>query len=633
MSPMLRLLLVLSLASCAALSVGCDDGSSTKKSDLSVDSASDLEADESQTEVDVAEDLEVDGEETSIPEVCADLTTRAVLPSPAWEESGALLTPPEGDRAVALLANPRPEWTAQLDQLDGWPRRPEIVIALDGTAEAVDLTSIALYGELEGTWTRLEDVRFDGQIVSGESLVIHPIDPIPYQVSKVIVTLESGTLTGASPLPACASPGVPHPAYAQALAALPGESTAAFALPFRLADTPNQLGRLAENLVTTSVLAVDSAEVSALDTWGEYAPPPTVAAQLAPDAAHLILSTPAYQNEGGAFVVDEQGVPIAQSTTHPGVVVLLPATGTAPFPFVLYQHGGGQDKMNVAALAGPLAEQGFAFIAVDLPSHGDRAAPGGGGDLDILVFDNPLMSRDNLRQASADHLAILTGIDAINGALESTLGVANALDKDRAFYLGLSLGGLTGSMTASMGLVKGAALFVGGGGYGDILSSGYFAFIIGDVLNGSRLAVAARFALAELLLEGADPLGYPALQARDVAPIPMLFFQAKEDPLISAVSNDQWARAFGADLAKPNDHAVSGMSELDLPTSDNFAWVSGGPAATRVLIQAPMAEIAVADRHAALIVQDYSQTIVAHCFAGILTNGVCEVIDSGFVEH
>ena len=75
------------------------------------------------------------------------------------------------------------------------------------------------------------------------------------------------------------------------------------------------------------------------------------------------------------------------------------------------------------------------------------------------------------------------------------------------------------------------------------------------------------------------------------------------------------------------------MAAVNLPGADNFAWQSGGDKATRVLIHHPMAEVPKSDRHGALIVQNYSQETVAHCFAKILETGSCEVIDSGFVSH
>lgn len=46
-----------------------------------------------------------------------------------------------------------------------------------------------------------------------------------------------------------------------------------------------------------------------------------------------------------------------------------------------------------------------------------------------------------------------------------------------------------------------------------------------------------------------------------------------------------------------------------------------------------MNEIPAAQRHGALIVQEYSQNAVAHCFSTWLAKGSCELIDSGFASH
>jgi hypothetical protein len=75
------------------------------------------------------------------------------------------------------------------------------------------------------------------------------------------------------------------------------------------------------------------------------------------------------------------------------------------------------------------------------------------------------------------------------------------------------------------------------------------------------------------------------------------------------------------------------MDTLVLPAEGNFAWTPGGEAATRLLVQAPMTEVPVAERHGGLIVQPYSQEMVAHCFRTLLDDGACEVVDTGFAEH
>jgi hypothetical protein len=109
--------------------------------------------------------------------------------------------------------------------------------------------------------------------------------------------------------------------------------------------------------------------------------------------------------------------------------------------------------------------------------------------------------------------------------------------------------------------------------------------------------------------------------------------QAVDDPVVNMPASDEWAGAFGAELARPFHHAVVGMDELDLPVSDNFAWSAEGETATRLLVQNPMDEVPVASRHGGLIVQPYSQELVAHCFRSFLDTGSCEVVDTGFSEH
>ncbi len=75
------------------------------------------------------------------------------------------------------------------------------------------------------------------------------------------------------------------------------------------------------------------------------------------------------------------------------------------------------------------------------------------------------------------------------------------------------------------------------------------------------------------------------------------------------------------------------MNAVDLPVSDTFGWSAGGEAATRVLVHNPMAEVTPSQRHGALVLADYAEAMVAHCFQTALDTGSCEVIDTGFAIH
>jgi dienelactone hydrolase len=570
---------------------------------------------------------------TDAPGPCADSSRVFAMPTPLWEDSGThvFMGPPAGDRAVTLLGEVRSSWHAELSEMagSGWPARPTIVIPLSGTASSVDAGRITLFGP-DGTEY---PESFTASVENGgHSLLLKPEDAFPARLERVIVVVKTGALEGATPLPVCDAEGVPHPDYNDALERLPDSAEAELALPIGIADSSHELSRLFARIKAAPVLQVESIEARELSSFQERSPSPEVAALLSPTAASGILALPDYRGQDRRFTIGADGAPEPHGVTKPGFVVALPATGTAPYPFVIFQHGGTQDKADFFKLAGPLAAAGFAFVSIDLPYHGDRASPGGGNDLDILDFDSPLASRDNLRQAAADHLAVLSGIEQLNTSLAAVLGAPRALDPARAFYMGLSLGGISGSMTFASGeLVKAGALFVGAGGYPEMLSYGFFSLYLNDIMQLETFERQIVLGFAELLMNGADPLAYgQRAEDGDSPPRPALFFQATDDPIIFMPASDRWARAYGADLALPSQHDVLGMQTIALPAADNFSWPDGSGSATRLLIHNPMSEVPSAERHGGLITMDYSQEMVAHCFRSLLDTGSCEAIDTGF---
>ena len=364
----------------------------------------------------------------------------------------------------------------------------------------------------------------------------------------------------------------------------------------------------------------------------------SVAAHVQGNVAQGLLSVPLYQGDDLLFQVDADGVPEAQGTTQPGFVVALPKTGTAPYPFVIFQHGGGQDKSLGVITSAVLAEAGFAVVAMDLVGHGDRADGAAGNDLDILNFVKPLITRGNLRQSSADHLALVTGLDALNAALEPVFGSAAVLDKNEIYYQGMSMGALTGAFTFfSAASIKGASLFVGGGGFPEILSSGAFKLMVADAFSKEGIELRVVHALTETLMAAADPISYSAVESRGAAPRTALFFEAIGDKLVPNVSTDILARAFGATNAEPIDHEVPHMSATSLPAKGGFAWKGESAETTRLLIQAPMDDMGedppMGVKHGLLITQAYSQEMVAHCYAGMVAGDGCEIIDTGFSDH
>ncbi|HJU39534.1 MAG TPA: Ig-like domain-containing protein [Tahibacter sp.] len=169
--------------------------------------------------------------------------------------------------------------------------------------------------------------------------------------------------------------------------------------------------------------------------------------------------------------------PVATSTQTIPMVMTVPnsrsgrAKPAAGWPVVIFQHGITRNRTDAFAIAGTLAAQGFAVVAIDLPLHGitdtsnpfyigntpfaalgakertfdldfqnnDTGAPGPDNVIDssgswFINLSSLLTSRDNLRQGVADLFELAHAIPTI----------AN-LDGSRISFVGQSLGSIVGT--------------------------------------------------------------------------------------------------------------------------------------------------------------------------------------------
>lgn len=576
------------------------------------------------------------GIDSGPPPICADTHVTFAVPTPAWQ-TGAMLAAPAGDAAFAALSAAEPTWADQLAQLDGWPVRPTFVIPLDGPATSVDASLIEVRSATGGTSTTTFDARIAGADM--RTLVLESRAGRTLTTPDLVLVIRRGAIRGAHALPACAlgSTTMPDPAYATARAALSDAADLELVLPYRQASTWEWLPAVDAAYTTAgaSPLAVDTVAAATLASFGAAAPDAATAAALADPVASGVLSLPEYRGPTGVAYTST-GDPMTFGTTHPAFIVALPAVGTAPYPYVLYQHGGGQSPTDIFALAKRLADAGFAFVAIDLPEHGNRAPAGMmGSDTSFLDFGDPIRTRGNFQQTVADHLGVLYGIDALNAALAPVLSVPVALDSSHAFVMGMSIGGISTSITFSVGRnVRGTASFVGGAGYPEIVIGGLFGAFLMPITRRPEPERSALLSLGEALLDGADPFAYAQrAEDRTASPRPALFVYAIGDPIVPSNASDAWGRAFGAGLALPRVHPVDGMTELTLPAMGNFAWPASIHSATRVLVQAPANDLSGAAKHELLIRQDWAQQLVAGCFTPTLTGGQCVATDTGWAMH
>jgi pimeloyl-ACP methyl ester carboxylesterase len=211
------------------------------------------------------------------------------------------------------------------------------------------------------------------------------------------------------------------------------------------------------------------------------------------DIAGGALLAPNYQ------VIPTSGPPVPGAWTDPLApaqqgdasalitAVFIPAT-TQPangWPTVVFGHGLGSSKESLAVLAPSLARAGFASVAIDFVAHGSRAVkvstapeigcagtttPGGAPQCYAPIFSSNLAgTRDNVRQTVLDLQTLVKSVRLCTTA--APCGPL-AVDPDNVGYIGISLGGIIGSMVSaeSEGL-EAAVTNVAGAGLIDIIEN------------------------------------------------------------------------------------------------------------------------------------------------------------------
>lgn len=222
--------------------------------------------------------------------------------------------------------------------------------------------------------------------------------------------------------------------------------------------------------------------------------------------------------------------------------------GTKPaegWPVVIFQHGITGSRLQAAALAANLAAQGWAVAAIDLPLHGvtDTSLVGlyqasneqtfnldlvvnatGASGPDSLIdpsgthFINlpfPLASRDNLRQAAVNLLALTRALPTLD--LDGNAATPD-INPNRIAFIGMSLGSITGIVYGASlpnpALVKTMAFSVPGGGIAELLrDSASFGPRINAGLQGQGLIAGTTlynqfFRDAQAIVDAGDSLNF-----------------------------------------------------------------------------------------------------------------------------
>ena len=240
-------------------------------------------------------------------------------------------------------------------------------------------------------------------------------------------------------------------------------------------------------------------------------------------------------------------IPVATSTQVVPLLLTLPnaASGktmpAAGWPLVIFQHGITRNRTDMFAIAGTLAAQGYAVVAIDLPLHGitdktnpfyagntpfaalgahertfdldlqdnTTGAPGPDGKIDgsgshFINLTSLLTSRDNLREGAADIMQLAHAASTLPG-----------VDASHTRFVGQSLGSIVGTVVMAVDpTIKSAVLNVPGGGIARLLDASpafgpsiHAGLAAAGLVQGTP-AYDAYFVATQTVIDSGDPINY-----------------------------------------------------------------------------------------------------------------------------
>lgn len=234
----------------------------------------------------------------------------------------------------------------------------------------------------------------------------------------------------------------------------------------------------------------------------------------------------------------KQVVPLLLTLPNAASGKTMPAAG---WPLVIFQHGITRNRTDMFAIAGTLAAQGYAVVAIDLPLHGlvDKSnpfyvgntpfvalgahertfdidlqnnttgAPGPDGKIDgsgshFINLASLLTSRDNLREGVADIMQLAHAASSLPN-----------VDASHARFVGQSLGSIVGTVVMAVDpTIKAAVLNVPGGGIARLLDASpafgpsiHAGLAAAGLVQGTP-AYDAYFVATQTVIDSGDPINF-----------------------------------------------------------------------------------------------------------------------------
>ncbi|RJO66468.1 MAG: hypothetical protein C4523_12340 [Myxococcales bacterium] len=291
-------------------------------------------------------------------------------------------------------------------------------------------------------------------------------------------------------------------------------------------------------------------------------------------AADWRLSTRPTEEQGGdsyrlSMPHDDEGNPVVQGTLDVPFLLILPTSDhPQPFPVVVIQHGIGNQKEGEIGLAPLFLEQGWAVLAPDFVYHGERSGFGY-PPLTFINITYPLAAQASFKQAAADHVQLfrLLGSWSLD-VFPSGGDGAPDLDGSRCAYLGISLGGIVGSITAGLAPeALGFVLNVGGAGLIDFVAD--FLEQYGITLVFPDYYMQQFATVAQTALEQGDGVNftrfYTAPLGENYAPRAVLLQEAIPDDTVPNTVSENLARSASLPHLPPIAHDVYGSPPAASP--------------------------------------------------------------------
>lgn len=287
---------------------------------------------------------------------------------------------------------------------------------------------------------------------------------------------------------------------------------------------------------------------------GAYVPPFN-AAGLSPTSTFTTFANPF------AVSTSTQTVPLLLTIPNAASGRAKPASG---WPIVIFQHGITRNRTDMFAIAGTLAAQGFAVVAIDSPLHGitdttnplyigntpftalgahertfdldltnnSTGASGPDGVIDssgsfFINLTGLLTSRDNLRQGEIDLVELALAIPAMH------YQSASDFDTARIGFVGQSLGSIMGTVFLAIdSTVNVGVLNVPGGGIARLLEASptFGPRIRAGLAAGAGLQPGtpdydAYFGATQTVVDSGDPINFALTSNATNLPFKSLLLQ------------------------------------------------------------------------------------------------------------